>query len=64
MTARFGGSSLKTKFFIKSEKRLDEKEECYIIKNVIKRENEETKKKIILQKNLLTKEKTADIMKA
>ena len=49
-TARSGGSSLKQKFSENQKKRLDEKEQGYIIGYIIKRENEERNKKRILQK--------------
>ena len=53
-----------SKIFQKNrKKRLDEKEQWYIINNAIKRENEEIKKKRILQKPL-DEVKTTDIIKA
>ena len=51
------------KFSKKTKKRLDEKEQGYIINNVIKRENEERKKKEFFKKTL-DERKTANIMKA
>lgn len=52
-----------TKIFRKSEKRLDENKQGYIIDDVIKRETKKQTKKELFKKPL-DEVKTADIMKA